>query len=201
MVDIPVTVAVEGLSDEPVARRLLRAVKLELATHYIAGGKAHLDKKLRGYNNAAQFAPWFVMRDMDHDADCAPDLVAQLLPDSSEKMAFRIAVRETEAWLLADRDSLSKFLGVGKNRVPLRPDDLDDPKATLVGLARVGTNRAVREDIVPSPDTTASVGPGYVGRLTEFATLHWSPVRASRVSPSLKKCIAALRRLKKAART
>lgn len=196
MVDIPVTVAVEGLSDEPVARRLLRAAKLELAAHYIAGGKARLDQKLSGYNSAAQFAPWFVMRDMDHDADCPPDLLARLLPSPSGMMTFRIAVRETEAWLLADAASLSQFLGVSAGRVPLRPDEVDDPKAVLVELARAGTRREVRDDMIPAAGTSAPVGPGYVARIAEYATLHWNPTRAARVSPSLKKCLAALRRLK-----
>lgn len=50
-------------------------------------------------------------------------------------MCFRIAVREVEAWLLADAEQAAGFLAVPLARIPAEPETLPDPKATLIALA------------------------------------------------------------------
>ena len=192
----PVTLAVEGSTDIPVAQRLLALVGLEVGPIHQKGGKAGLDARLTSYNRAAAFSSWLVLRDLDHDALCAGALVAQLLPRPAKGMCLRIAVRETEAWLLADRDRIAQYLSVSAALIPIDPDALDDAKQTLVNLARRSRYATMRTGIVPSPGTTASVGPGYWGHVAEYATRFWRPTVAARNSPSLARCIKALRRLK-----
>jgi hypothetical protein len=191
-----VTVAVEGKHDEPVARRIIAHLGLETAAVYIAGGKAPLDAKLGGYNNAAKGAPWLVLRDFDHDAPCASALLTTKLPSPARLMRLRFPVRAVESWLLADTERISAFLSVAVGRVPELPDLEAHPKQTLVNLARRSRKRAIREDMVPAEGTSAIVGPGYTSRLIEYASTHWRPAIAARRSPSLARCIAALETLR-----
>lgn len=104
--------AVEGTTDEPVADRLIREVDMEPMPTFIGGGKTQLDPKLPGYNQAARRSAWLVLRDLDHDdaGGCVPRLIEDLLGSApSAGMAFRIAVREVEAWLLADAAGCIRF--------------------------------------------------------------------------------------------
>lgn len=165
---------------------------LELGAVHGQKGKNWLDLHLRGYNNGARFAPWLVLRDLDQDAQCAPDLLPSLLPSSSANMRFRLAVRSVEAWLLADSKRISEFLRVGEATVPSSPDALPDAKQALVDLARLSQSREMRNDLVPPPGTSARVGPAYTARLIEFAAGRWRPGAAARNSDSLSRCLASL---------
>ena len=187
-----VTVALEGDCDVPVIRKLLAATGHELAIVQGLRGKTFLTANLMGYNNAARFSPWLVVRDLDHDAECAGELIAKLLPVPSAKMMLRIAVRETEAWLLADKASVAVFLSVAKSRVPTDPDGLEDPKQSLVNLARQSKKTAIRQDMVPPVGWSGVVGPAYMSRIEEFARDHWNPSEAAKSSDSLKRCFSRL---------
>lgn len=186
------TIAVEGATDIPVIRRLLAEAGHALAVAYGGHGKGPLDSNLVGYNNAARFAPWFVLRDLDHDGECAPALASGLLPAPAEHMRLRIAVRETESWLLGDAESLAAFLSVKSSRIPTNPDRLDDPKQALVNLARQSRRREIRDDMVPALGTSAVVGPAYGSRIEEFAREHWRPSVAATRSSSLKRTLDRL---------
>ena len=188
------TLAVEGDTDVPVARRLLSTVALEIGQVYGRQGKGRLSQRLAGYNHAAFRTPWFVIRDLDHDAPCAPDLVRQLLPLRAPQMCFRVAIRSAEAWLLADRERMARFLGVSETLLHPDPAALPHPKRTLIDLARRSRKRAIREDLVPAEGTSAQVGPGYAARVREFASELWRPEAAAQLSPSLAGCLEALRR-------
>jgi hypothetical protein len=189
-----VTVAVEGTADVAVVQRVLESVPLALGGVYVLNGKGRLDQRIADYNHASRYTRWLVLRDLDQDAACAPALVQRLLPQPAPHMCLRIAVRATEAWLLADRERLSRFLGVARNVIPLDPEKMVNPKQALVNLARKSHQRAVREDLVPAPGTTAQVGPGYTARLIEFASQLWRPDVAAQQSDSLRRCLAALRK-------
>lgn len=195
MKDAVVTVAVEGPTDLPVARKILEVVGGEMGIVYARGGKSGLDQRIASYNKAAARSPWLVLRDLDHDAPCASAIVASLVPVPAPRMCFRVAVRETESWLLADRERLAAFLGVSVDLLPLAPDTLDDPKRALVGLALRSRRRVIREEVAPPPGSTALIGPGYVAHVQEFVDAHWRPRSAARSSPSLARCLAAVERL------
>lgn len=194
-----VSLTVEGLTDEAVALRLLEATGCALHKVYSQQGKARLDARLEAYSSAARFRPWLVLRDLDHDAECAPELVDRLLPSRAALMCFRIAVRAAESWLLADAERIAAFLRVPRTLVPADPENLDDPKASLVNLARKSRNRSVTEDIVPRPASGRREGPAYASRMTEFVRSRergWRVEVAARYSPSLRRCLDALKQFR-----
>ena len=188
-----VTVAAEGPTDFPVLRRLLSEAGHQIAFTYGGSGKQALDRDLGGYNAAARFTPWLVLRDLDHDEPCASALAGRLLPSPAPHMRLRIAVRETESWLMADAEALAEFLSVSPASIPLAPDALNDPKGELVNLARRSRRRDIREDMAPRPGFTAVVGPAYGSRLAEFVRMHWRPSVAAERSPSLRRTLQRLR--------
>jgi len=194
-----VSLLVEGIVDEAVIRRVVEHVGLTCGTVYGKKGKAYLRKRLPQYNQAARFAPWLVVADLDQDAECAPDLVRMTLPNPAGEMRFRVAVRAIEAWLFADAENLAAFLGIPKVRIPSNPEAEMNPKATLVNLARRSRRRKIREDMVPREGSGGRVGPGYAGRLINFATTAghlWRPEIALQHSDSLQRCMEALLTLK-----
>ena len=191
-----VNILVEGRSDEPVAKKLLKHVGLEIGTVYGGSGKPHLLKQISIYNQAARFAPWFALVDLDMSAPCPSQVLASWLPEPAHMMRFRIAIRAIETWLMADKDSIARFLGVSLAQIPSRLEFEDDPKQKLVDLTRKSRNRSLREDIVPRPNSGAKVGPLYVARLTEFTENHWRPDEAEKNSESLRRCIKSLSTLK-----
>jgi hypothetical protein len=191
-----VTVAVEGDLDAAVVRRVLAEATLSIGPIYGRRGKNYLDKSLNGYNNAARRSCWLVVRDLDHDAECAPELVQLLMPKPSAQMCFRIAVRQIEAWLLADRGRIADLFQLSLDVIPRNPDALDDAKGTLVQLARRSRNRRLREEMVPEASTSAKVGTGYSGRMIDFAANIWRPGFAALSSPSLASCLRSVERWK-----
>lgn len=190
------TLVVEGPTDAAVLKRTVAETGLVAGTEYITYGKGSLDRRIDGYNSAARFSAWLVLRDLNNDAPCAPALVARLLPRPAPQMCLQIAVRAMEAWLLADADAIGQFLGVPKTLVPSEPEGLDRPKRDLVNIARRSRTSAIREAIVPAAETTATVGPGYTAAITEFAQREWRPRVAARRSPSLARLMHYLDALK-----
>jgi len=54
-----------------------------------------------------------------------------------------VAVREVEAWLLADGTNFSRFLRVQEGALPKDVEAIKDPKACLIGLARKSRSREI----------------------------------------------------------
>ena len=189
-----ISAAVEGIVDEAVVRKLIAHADATPGDVYGKKGKSFLRQKIAGYNNAAQRAPWLVLVDLDNEG-CAPPLRNAWLPQPAPYLCFRVAVREVEAWLLADAERLAGFLGVARSRLPPDPERLADPKTTMVKLARASRRRDIREDMVPRPRSGRQVGPAYSSRLIEFASLHWRPDVAAGRADSLKRAMRCLERL------
>ena len=189
--------AAEGPTDEAVLKRLLAEAGAVPVAVYGQNGKQSLRRDARGYNNAAMYASWFVLVDLDQDAPCPSALREEWLPEPARRMCFRVAVREVEAWLLGDRERISAFLGIGTIKVPRDPETLVDPKRTMVDLARQSRRRDIREDMVPRPGSGRLVGPAYTSRMIEFATDsgRWRLEVAAENSRSLGRCRNALKRL------
>ncbi|MCB0764947.1 MAG: hypothetical protein KDB84_09590, partial [Flavobacteriales bacterium] len=111
------------------------------------------------------------------------------------RLIFRIAVREVEAWLLADRAGFAEFLGLPVTKIPQAPESLRDPKQTLINLARRIKRRRLAEELIPPVGSSSSVGPFYNDRLSEFVTTKWNVQSASKRSPSLAKALYRLHEL------
>ena len=188
---------VEGDTDAAVARRLIRACGALPGMERVTRGKAKFSSNLPKYNAAANHYPWLAIRDLDHDADCAPTLIRTALPKASPLMCFRVAVREAEAWLLGDREVLARALGIPTSQIPDQPETLSDPKFTIVNLARRSKKRAVRDGLVPVQGSGISIGPEYAAWIIDFVQSDWDPRRAieSNGVPSLGRAFRALQRL------
>ena len=159
---IVISAAVEGDLDEAVARRLIAHVGGAAGTVYGKNGKDRIRQRIVGYNNAARHTPWLVLVDLDQDFDCAASLCKDWLPSgAASKLCFRVAIRAVEAWMMADLETLARFLGVARSKIPPNPEQVRDPKTDMVNLARSCRRRDIGEDIVPRPGSGRKVGPAY----------------------------------------
>ncbi len=184
---IPIHLAVEDLLSEAVLRVLLKqsGKSFEIGSCFRRRGFGYLRKKIEGFNNAAKGTPFLVLTDLDQ-SECAPILLKEWLTSPKQSnLIFRIAVRAVESWLLAHRKALAKFLGISENQISTTPDEIDNPKQFLMQLAAKSRKREVREALVPSAGSTASIGPDYNGKLIEFVERDWEVREAAKYSPSL----------------
>lgn len=188
--------ACEGTVDAAIAERLIRHAGGNVGLARPAFGKGKLDPLLGKYLNAArQNMKWLILRDLDRDADCGPTLRAQLLRSETPCLCFRVAIREAESWLLADRRSMADFLRVSEAAMPTSPDELSDPKQVLVNLARRSRKKDIQEAIVPHPSSGRPDGPEYVSWMAHFARSHWNVAIASQGSPSLARAVRRIQEL------
>jgi hypothetical protein len=190
---------VEGSTDMPVVHKVAALAGWEAPLRLEpTRGKGELDKALPGYNAAARGLPWFVLRDLDHDAPCPGALAATLLPAPKPLMCLRVAVRAVEAWLMADPETLATFLHISSAQIPIDPEGEEDPKGTMVHLAGRSNKPAIRKAMLPQRGTSRRAGPGYEGRILEYGEKHWRADVARGKSPSLDRAVKALERLRKA---
>lgn len=156
-------------------------------------GTGYLKKNALSFNRAAANGlPTILLTDLDA-VECPSTLRSQWLREElHENFLFRVACREVEAWLLADRIAFSLFLGISKDKLKSPPDEIADPKAYIINLARKSKNPGIRSDIPPLHHANASIGPGYNSRLVRFIVDIWNPLEASHRSPSLLRAIKAM---------
>ena len=188
-------VATEDALSEAVACKLL--AKVNLAGHQLTplrrNGFGYLKSNFGKFTNAAKNGRRvFMLTDLDN-RDCAPSLVAEwtagvVLPYG---FLFRVAVREVESWLIADRNGFAKFLGISPAKISNDIEAIPDPKKYLLHLAEKAKAK-VKQDLLPRKGTLAIQGFGYNERLTEFVEEFWSPDSAGAASPSLSKTIARI---------
>jgi hypothetical protein len=195
MSPIPVNLAIEDELSESVLRTLLDYVDREyfVGTAYGRQGFGYLRKTAAGWNVGARGIPFVLLTDLD-DQLCPSALIQEWLNmPLHPNLIFRVAVREVEAWLLADRINVARFLSVPRKIVPSTCDDLADPKRELIQLARKSKSREIRERIAPRINSTAQQGPDYNGCLTAFVKSGWDIQTACHASPSLARAVHRLR--------
>lgn len=195
MTPIYVSLAAEGLLDEQILRQLLTQTGRDYFPTVCYGkhGKDHLRQNMPRFNYAAEYTPFIILTDLDNE-DCAPSLIDRWLPlGRNHNLILRIAVREVETWLLADRERFAHFLGVAESKIPVIPDEVNDPKLLVVNLARQSRKRAIREDLVPTAGSTSQIGKNYVGQLSQFVSKEWTIDDKTRQhSPSLNRATIVL---------
>jgi hypothetical protein len=202
---VPIMLAVEDALSEAMAREILfqSSRSFSIGACYRRGGYGYLKNKISGFNQAAKGVPFFVLADLDQYAcppdmiadwmNCPPDQVAQWMKTNKHpNLIFRVAVREVESWVMADREAFALFLGIRRELMPEDTDQLPDAKQFLMGLVRKSRKRDLRTSILPSPRSTAKQGPDYNGPLIGFVQKHWKANQAARHSPSLKRAIRAI---------
>jgi hypothetical protein len=191
---IPVDIAVEDELSELVLLKIFATAKrpYHVGATYRRGGFGYLRRNINGWNAAAKGKPFVVLTDLDN-APCPADLIEKWLESPpNANLIFRIAVREVEAWLLADAHNLAGFLRIAERLVPGSPDEIPDPKATLIGLATKSKLKYIRDNLLPRPGSTAKQGRGHNECLGAFVRENWDVRAASVRSPSLAR---SLRRL------
>ena len=186
-----VAVVEDELSGNICSRILLDyAPDVTIDRMIIARGFGNIKSKVHVYERASRFVRHLVLTDLDNH-HCAPKLRESWAIQANTSMIFRVAVREVEAWVMADRDGFSDFFGVPCGKIPNQIELDPDPKARLISLVRKSKASSSR-GIAPEPGAKAKVGPMYNHRLGEFVTGSWSPQNAMARAPSLERMVLRL---------
>lgn len=193
-----VWLAVEGETDVEVARRLVESAGLVAMIGVVGGGKHNLDRRIPELNRSGRYQGWLILRDLDRDEPCAPELVRRVLrnQDSASKVSVRVAVRGVESWLLADHVGFSRHFSVRQTALPQHPDQLDNPKRELMRICGASRNRAVRTYMMLHEAGGNRAGIGYATAIIGFARDHWDLERAAQRSPSLDRALKSVRAMK-----
>jgi hypothetical protein len=191
---IPLNLAVEDPLTESLFAKILATIPTAYATRtiYNRGGYGYLRQNINGFNNAAKGVPFLIGTDLDR-YECPAALIQEwLVRPKHDNLLIRVAVREAEAWILADKENLARFLGIRPALVPDEVEQLPDPKKELIDLARRARRRELRDDICPPTHSTRKVGPNYNARLAVFVSQQWDPNVASERAESLARAIDRL---------
>ena len=185
-----VEILVEGYTDELFVRKCFELLQIPLGTVYGKRGSTYIVEKASGFAIRGNYSPILILADlMDMPAPCAPAARQLLAADLPEHALLRFAVPEIESWLIASRSELAGFLGISEGLIPEIPDGVEDPKRTLVNLARRSPRRKIRDMFVPRGGSTAVVGAGYVDGFAQFLSLHWQLESAKNASPSFSRFV------------
>lgn len=183
-------VATEDALSETIADRLVAEVNqgLEINVRMRRMGYGYLRSKLPELIRLARHIPVLLLTDLDL-SECPPTLIHSWSGDVQlpAGMLFRVAVREIEAWLLADRPGFAEFFDVPMPKLPLDPEAIEDPKQMVINLVRRYGRRDAKAAILPERGSRAKIGFGYNQMLCHFVERHWSLERAMESSESLRR--------------
>ncbi len=191
---IPLNLAVEDALTESLFTKILAGLPTAYAirTIYNRGGYGYLRQNVNGFNNAAKGIPFLIGTDLDTH-ECPPTLIVDwLLAPKHHNLLIRVAVREAEAWVLADKENFANFLGIRSVLIPDEVETILDAKRELINLARRARRKELREDICPPANSTRTVGPNYNSRLSAFVQQYWNPNTAREHANSLARTIDRL---------
>ena len=181
----PIAIATEDPLSEAIALRLIADIP---TPHFIQlklgkTGNGYLRSKMISWYQMAQHQVMLVLTDLDR-ANCLVEFRDQWLPTAPpQNLLLRVAVREVESWVLADHIAMRALIGA-KGVLPAAPDELADPKQSLLKLAK-SAPKQVRADLLKNIGGNLAQGLGYNARLTAWINSEWSPQRAAERSPSL----------------
>lgn len=183
-----VILATEDELSEVIAEKLLREAsnKVNIVQNLRKGGYGYLYSKMDSWRQISRQVPVFIFTDLDA-LECAPSLIKKWCGGRplDNNLHIRVAVREVESWLLADKEGFRSLIG-SRGSIPLSPDDLPDPKAELLSLAK-NAPREIRQDLVQEYSGNLRQALGYNARLVTFVQNTWSSERAAKNSPSLQR--------------
>lgn len=131
-------VAVEDELSGSVIKKLIHHARpdIDIVRIFNARGYGNLKVGMERFCKASRTLPHVVMTDLDR-YPCVMALRTNWRAlDLPSSVLFRVAVRETEAWLLADRQGFSQFLHIDQKKIPAMPEMENDPKQLLINLAR-----------------------------------------------------------------
>lgn len=196
-------IATEDRLSETLAEHII------IATGHVVAAKIPKDRRRHGgFGYLKTRLPDFIaschgglsfllLTDLDTKT-CPPDLLADWLgatkkPDS---LLLRVAVREVEAWVLADRSRFASWLGIAETEVPVDPESCRNPKSNLLKLAAKSKKRDLKEGLLPKKGAPSPVGLEYNDLLCNFLKTDWRLEVALRSAPSLERAILRLQEYK-----
>lgn len=181
--------AAEDALCEALGLRILAGLNQSCEPALVTHGQEKLRARTAALCQIARRRPVLVITDQD-SARCAVAVRKKLLGAAvvPEGLAFRIAQREAEAWLLADEVAMYALLGAISKKIPPAVDEIDDPKRLLMTLAQ-SSSKSVRQALCVPKGAVASKGPQYNSVLCGIIRESWSPERAQERSPSLFRAI------------
>jgi len=181
-----IVIAVEDELSGAVMEKLISVVGYNNTVRVInARGYGKLKTGMSKFREASRFFPHIVLTDLDR-SPCPLALLANWgATQLPANLLIRVAVREVEAWLLADRRGISNFLNIDVSKVPSNPELEEDPKRTLINLARKSRLRRLSKEIVPSKNSSATIGPLYNYHFINYVNNHWDIIKACQNSQSL----------------
>ncbi len=192
-----------GVEDElsaSTARAILRSVfgdgvEMKRLHANRAGGFGQIQINISKYTKLAANQCVLLITDLDQ-WNCPLTLISNWFGEVKipDRMSFRVAVREIEAWIMADSDNFAEFLGVPNYAIPSNLDTLVDPKKVLVSLARKG-RKEIRAEIVPSKGSNSPQGLGYNDALSGFVNEKWDAAGAGKRCDSLRRTLVDLKKL------
>lgn len=169
---------------------LQSGAKARVENYKVAGGYGPFRNDIEKMNRVAEKVMPVLML---ADADQAPCPVTQrnaLLPKHpSNRLALRLAVREAEAWVLADHEGFAEFAQVSRTRLPALPEQLNDPKSQLLSIIAKCKRRDLRTEMLPGKYDQSPVGLGYNVHLRDFVSNYWDSARAALRAPSLARAL------------
>jgi len=219
-VAISIAIAVEDSLSECVVRRLIPHTRRDITIgecyplKTLPGGRSNpknrrgkrgfsgwgqLKINLPAFNEAARTGtPFMVLTDLDVHVKCPGELLQKWLGKTrhSQNLIFRVAVKEVEAWLLADTSNFASYLAIEENKISKAVESLSDPKLEIVALAKQSASPQILEDMVPKKGSMAEVGRCFDRMLINFVRHQWDIDEACKNAHSLSKAIHALKSFK-----
>ncbi|MCE5249898.1 DUF4276 family protein [bacterium] len=189
-----ISIVVEDELSEEILKKIIResGLNIVISTTYGKSGCAFIDKSINGFAQASKTIPFIILRDLD-TYECPPVLINQKGPRiKHNNLLYRIAVREVESWLLADREGFAAYLEISVKKIPYPTDTISNPKQFLINLARKSRIKRIKEDIVPLQYSTAQVGRNYNNCLCAFVNNLWNIAQAKEHSESLSRTVRAI---------
>lgn len=184
------------------------STKYIILKNIIANGKSKLLGNLKKYNDATEnlsrvflndYSSFycFLLTDLDEDK-CPPALITKWFTfPQNERLIVRVAVREIESWLLADRKNFSDYFGLSLNKIPHNPDNEFNPKEFILKLiVNYNVKKGIKEQIVRMEGSNYFIGRGYNDEITNYIFRKWNFKEAVKNSDSLRKLVEKLATLK-----
>jgi hypothetical protein len=137
--------------------------------------------------------------------NCAPELISEWFGKAvfHKQFLFRVAHKEAESWLMADRKGFSKWLDIPINLIPdskiidKRKSifELEFPYKPSLYMMKEIISKSSKKELVEklTPNEGARKGPAYNSAIVPFIKNTWDIEYASRNSFSLKRTIEKIK--------
>lgn len=190
-----ISIATEDiLTEEAMIKIIASHGKFNILHRLGKQGCGYLTSNLNKFNTLAKSHFVIIVLDLDNRQSSAEfrRLIEDQIKNKSGHLKIIIPVREIESWLLADREGLSNFFSISKEKIDREPEILLDPKEKIINLAKLSRDNNIKKGLPPKNGAAAKVGLSYNTLLSLFIREHWSITRALELSPSLKETIKFL---------